>query len=107
MGLDIVVSVKHFPGDSIRKPRREPLVQRISTFPLDFWLPDAMSWAVLVRCAHRQVGHSRRIVILSWGALEGSQMELNFSRYQAWVGAGKSSFLCGPVALSRRRSQGC
>ena len=63
MGLDIVVSMKHFSGESIRKPVLRTPGSEDLMFPLDFWLPDAMSWTVmpqqsqLVRCAHRQVGH--------------------------------------------------
>lgn len=45
----------------------------ILNVPADFWLPEAMSWAVmchqleLVRHIDRKVGHSHWVMIPSWG----------------------------------------
>lgn len=96
MVLAIGICIKDSPGTSIIKPRQITLVQVISNVPSDFWLPDAVSWAVM-SYQPKLVKQKRRPqsldVPLSWGSthlssglLEGSQMELNLSWYQAWIG---------------------
>jgi len=47
MALAIGVCIKHSPGTSIIKPRQITLVQMVSNVPSDFWLPDAISQAVM------------------------------------------------------------